>query len=356
MNDRPTPLSSAARIREVLHEMRAPLGGISAMSDLLMAGPLTPEQREIARALEASAAHLRAIADAVLGGGEISGADVPQTLGAFLETISFATRVRAEAKGLSFALNLEDEGLSNLRIGTVALRQVLENLIDNALRFSTGDVTLVVARRCDARVQFAVFDHGPGLTAAEAERLVRDGGRIEGRASGAGLGLSISGRIVAEHGGRLEGGPRDSGVEGDTGACFTFDWPDGRDTQNGTGVTCLVVDDHPASRLVLRTILGAAGYRVLEAGDPREALTIFDRYRPAVVISDLNMPDGGGQGLMSRLATLVPDVRPQLIVISADEVGPENPLYEVIDASLRKPISVQGVLGVVAQARQRSAA
>jgi CheY-like chemotaxis protein/anti-sigma regulatory factor (Ser/Thr protein kinase) len=357
MNDRPTLLNSATRIREVLHELRAPLGGIHAMCEMLMAQDMPPHQRDIATALAASAAHLRAIADTVLGAGEDERARAVHSLRACLETIAFAARARAEVRGLNFMLRLEDESLADLPVGTTALRQVIENLVDNALRLSSGDVTLIAARRSPTRVQFAVFDHGPGLSAEEAERLIREGGGIEGRPGGAGLGLSISGRIVAEHGGRLEGGPGDIGLEkGEQGACFTFDWPDGSDISGGTGAACLVVDDHAASRLVMRTILAAAGYRVLEAADPREALAVFERHRPALVISDLNMPNGGGQGLMFRLATLMPGVRPHLIVISADDVLPDDPLHGVIDASLCKPISVEAVLGAVAQVQRRAAA
>lgn len=351
MSERPAMLNSATRIREVLHEMRAPLGGIRAMTDMLMAGELTPAQHEIALALEASAAHLRAIADAVLGAGEDGSACAPRLLKDFLSTIRTAGSARAEAQGLTLTIDMEDEALGLLPVGTTPLRQVIENLIDNALRFARADVHVAVARRSGERLQFAVFDDGPGLAADDAERLIREGGGIEGRMGGAGLGLSISGRKVAEHGGRLEGGPGDGGE----GTCFTFDWPDSR-TAAGAGMSCLVVDDHPASRMVLRTILGAAGYRVLEAADAREALGVFERHRPAVVISDLNMPNGGGEGLMLRLSTLMPGVRPQLVVLSADEVSSDDPLFRVIDGHLRKPISVESVLNVVSQARARMAA
>lgn len=351
MTDRLAPLNSPTRIREVLHELRAPLGGVKAMVEMLGAGELTPRQREIVLALEASADHLRAIADSVLGGAEDSARQTPRPLRAFLEAISFPARMRAQANGVKFTLHLEDEGLAALEIGTPALRQVLENLIDNALRLSQGEVMLVVARRSEARLQFAVFDHGPGLTMEEAERLIREGGAIQGRPGGAGIGLSISGRIVAEHGGRLEGGPGEAGE----GACLTFDWPDGQGFVSPEGVACLVVDDHPASRLVMRTILSSAGYHVLEAADPREALTLFERHKPALVLSDLNMPNGGGQGLIFRLATLVPDMRPQLIVVSADEVSIEDPLFSVIDGQVKKPISVDSVLGAVSMARAKAA-
>jgi CheY-like chemotaxis protein len=120
-------------------------------------------------------------------------------------------------------------------------------------------------------------------------------------------------------------------------------------------MSCLVVDDHPASRLVMRTLLSSAGYAVLEAADPREALALFERHKPALVLSDLNMPNGGGQGLIFRLATLVPDMRPQLIVVSADEVSIDDPLFSVIDAQVKKPISVESVLGAVSMACAKAA-
>lgn len=351
MNERLTSLNSPTRIREVLHELRAPLGGISAMMEMLAATALDPRQREILQALEASAAHLRAVADGVIGAGEDPQSAAPRPLKPFLEALALPVRARADAKGLRFALHVEDETLDTLMIGTPALRQVLENLIDNALRLSQGEILLVVARRSESRLQFAVFDHGPGLTMEEAERLIREGGGIHGRPGGAGIGLSISGRLVAEHGGRLEGGPG----EGGQGACMTFDWPDGASAPASGKMSCLVVDDHPASRLVMRTILGAAGYTVLEAADPREALSLFERHKPALVLSDLNMPNGGGQGLIFRLATLVPDMRPQLIVVSADEVKIEDPLFAVIDAQVKKPISVDSVLGAIAAATAKAA-
>lgn len=349
MKDRVSPLNAPARLREVMHELRAPLGGIRAMTQMLASTELTRQQREMVEALEASAAHLRALADEVLGAGEDGSAAAPRRLDAFLEAIAVPARLRAH--GQRFSVEFEEEALGALPVGTSGLRQVLENLIDNALRLSSGPVTLVAARREGARLQFALFDTGPGLTALQAERLIRAGGGIEGRPGGAGIGLTIAGRIVAQNGGRLEGGPGEDGH----GACFTFDWPDGTGLGQGGKPACLVVDDHPASRLVLRTILGAAGYRVLEAAEPREALALFDRERPQIVISDLHMPSGGGHALMTRLAALTPDVRPRLIVVSADEVSASDPLHTLISAQVKKPITVESVLGAVAAVAARAA-
>lgn len=356
MKDRIAPLNAPARLREVMHEVRSPLGGIRAMVQMLASTELTPEQREMVDALAASAAHLRAIADEVLGAGGDASAAVPRRLDAFLEALAVPARLRAGERGYRFTLEVEEGVCGAAAVGTPALRQVLENLIDNALRLTNGPVRLVVQRGEGARLRFALSDSGPGLSALQAERLIRAGGGIEGRPGGAGIGLTIAGRIVAQHGGRLEGGPGNDGEDGkNPGACFSFDWPDGSGSGQGGKPTCLVVDDHPASRLVLRTILGAAGYRVIEAAEPREALALFDRERPGIVISDLHMPSGGGQALMSRLAALAPDVRPRLIVVSADEVSADDPLHAMIAAQVRKPITVESVLNAVAMVAARAA-
>ncbi len=355
VNDHPAPLNSPAKIREVLHELRAPLGGIRAMVQMLAASGLDPHQARIVQALEASAAHLCAVANGVLG-AEAQAEAAPQALGTFLDALLLPARLRAEALGMRISLQLDDPTLAGLAMGSSDLRQVLENLIDNALRLARGKVTLVVARRDEGRIQFALFDQGPGLTRQEADHLIREGGRIEGRPGGAGIGLSICGRIVSGRGGRLEGGPAEAGTgEGGRGACFTFDWPDHEGGAAPTGRACLVVDDHPASRLVMRTILIAAGYQVFEAADPKAALALFERHRPGLVLSDLNMPEGGGRELLLRLAALAPDLRPRLIIVSADEIGADDPLHGVIDAQVRKPVSVDGVLAAAAGARSRAA-
>lgn len=332
-------------IAEIAHELRSPLGGIEAMVEMLAAGPLDADQARMIGALKASVAHLRAIADGVLGGNiHRPAGTASRPLGEVLAAFEQASTARAHAAGLEFRLVVTDESVLSAVVTEAPLRQVLENLIDNAMRLTpTGLVELTVSRQPGGRIGFRLTDSGPGLSGEEATRLIRDGGGIAGRAGGAGIGLTIAGRLVAEEGGTLTGGPAETGQ----GAAFTFDWPDVR--MGGQKGECLIVDDHPASRLVMKTILGSVGYRCLEAGGVEEALSLIASHQLRVVLTDLNMPDGGGAMLIARIGGMSARLRPKLIVVSADELQPDDPLQARIDGAIRKPVAVRAVLEVMAK-------
>ncbi|MFN3482460.1 MAG: hybrid sensor histidine kinase/response regulator [Rhabdaerophilum calidifontis] len=342
---------SGRRLAEIAHELRSPLGGVEAMIALLGAGPLDPGQRRIVEALAASCRHLRAIANAILDpGAEPPAGERP--LGALLDDLRLASEARARARGLDFALTGLTPALAARSVEAVPLRQVLENLLDNAFRLTeAGGITLALDERADGRLMFAVSDSGPGLTEAVAARLIAKGGRIEGRSGGAGIGLSIAGGIVAAHGGRLTGGPGPRG-----GARFAFDWPGSRPAMAAGSGFCLIVDDHPAARRVLVTILEAAGHACCEAASVEAASEIIARARPAVVLTDLQMPDGGGRTLIARIARLPRSSRPRIIVVSAEVLAPEDPLAAEIDAMVVKPIEVRAVLAALGHAEANAAA
>lgn len=341
-----TPLTPRA-IAEIAHELRSPLGGIEAMVEMLAASPLDADQVRMIGALKASVAHLRVIADGVLGGNGHRPAGMPsRPLGEVLAAFELASAARAQAAGLTFRLVVADDSVRGAIVTEAPLRQVLENLVDNAVRLTpAGLVELVVSGQPGGRLEFRLTDAGPGLSGEEAARLIRDGGGIAGRVGGAGIGLTIAGRLVAEEGGTLTGGPAEAGQ----GAAFAFDWPDVRLGRKGE---CLIVDDHPASRLVLKTILGSVGYRCLEAGGVEEALALIVARQPRVVLTDLNMPGGDGTLLIERIGAMPATLRPRLIVVSADEIQPDNPLQAWIDGAIRKPIAVRAVLEAMAKVAQ----
>lgn len=347
---------SPEKIAEIAHELRSPLGGIEAMVSLLDASPLDAEQTRIVAALRVSIAHLRGIANTVLGAPsmvadgeprEQPAPGKPRDLGGFLVAFETACRARASARRLDFVLAADGLVRASLIFDIGGLRQVLENLIDNAFRLtSAGRIELRIARKTEGRLAFRVSDSGPGLSAADAARLIREGGGVDGRAGGAGLGLSIAGRIVARHGGALSGGPGAEGV----GTVFTFDWPSYGAASIGE---CLIVDDHPASRLVLRTILEAAGHTCIEAAGIEDAFALIKSRSPGLVLTDLNMPNGGGRALIEKITGLPEVQRPSLVVVSAEELDHGHPVHRLIDGAIRKPITVRGVLETVAALRRR---
>lgn len=345
----PLDQTNPVALSELAHELRAPLGGIDAMIEMLEASGLDAGQNRIVEALKASHAHLRAIANRILGAADSGGEGVQEERGsstvpvsAFLADFLPAADARCRAKGLAFdVVNTIGEG-KVLIDDKVGLRQVLENLCDNATRLTlSGAVTLNITRDGLSRLVLSVSDTGPGLSEADASRLILAGGRVAGRAGGAGLGLSIAGRIVAGHGGELRGGPASTG----TGACFTFTWP-----VHGVAdicPDCLIVDDHPASRLVIGTILKAAGYRCLDAPDPETALVAVREFAPRIVLTDLNMPNGDGREFARAIHRLDMPAHPQVIAVSADEVDLDLPENAVFAAAVLKPITVRAVLDAV---------
>lgn len=337
------PTYSPREMAEIAHELRAPLGGLQAMIAVLAESELDAQQREVLEALSASALHLRQIANRLLGETDPAAPATParMMLRPFLNRLARSAEARAVQKGIAFAL-LESRDLPlTADIDPVPLRQVLENLIDNAIRLTErGRVVLAVAPVADGRLAFRVSDSGPGLTEAEAASLIRDGGHLEGRPGGAGIGLGLAGRLVAARGGTLAGGPNCDGH----GSVFRFDWPILADLAEPA---CLIVDDHAASRAVLRTILQAAGLPCLEASSVEEATRLLCEYRPAYLVTDLRLAGADGVELIRWVASQPVQERPRIVVVSADPVDSVPGLPALVDAAVRKPVNVRAVLEAV---------
>jgi len=329
------PNLSRHEIAEIAHELRSPLGGFEAMLDLLARTPLSEEQQRLVHALEASAAHLRGILARVLPAHQ--GEDVnPLTLGPLLGAIAASAAARAAARGLDFQCHVDPEIDRDAEVEALALRQVLENLIDNAIRAtSSGAVRLAVKAGAPGRLAFSLDDDGPGLDPAEAQRLMAPGG--EG--GGQGLGLPIAARLVARHGGTLNAEKRPG-----LGTTFHFDWPDRMMAGEAAGNRLLVIDDHPASRLVLRTILSALGFDVAEAADIRSARAYLGHEPFAAVLTDLHMPDGGGATILREIATMPVERRPATIVVSADDPREDKSLSGLVGHVVLKPLAMPALI------------
>lgn len=345
----PAPLTPR-ELAETAHELRAPLGGLQAMIEVLADSDLSPAQREMLDALSASALHLRQIANRLLGDKDPAAAPGParMMLRPFLNRLGQSASARARLKGLDFALVPAPDLPMCADIDPVPLRQVLENLIDNAVRLTpSGRVVLAIAQAGAGRIAFRVCDAGPGLSEAEAARLVAEGGSIAGRPGGAGMGLVLAGRLVAERGGALAGGPNCDGL----GAAFRFDWPILAEVADPA---CLIVDDHPASRAVMRTVLQAAGHTCLEAASVAEAKAMLVRISPAQLITDLRLGADSGAELVRWICGRKGVKRPRIIVASADPVDSVPEIAPLVDAAIRKPVNVRAILEAVTPGRQQA--
>lgn len=337
------PSYTPREMAEIAHELRAPLGGLQAMIEVLAETELDEEQSQILEALGASALHLRQIANRLLGEKDPAAPAAParMMLRPFLNRLARSAEARAVQKGITFGL-LESRDLPlSADIDPVPLRQVLENLIDNAIRLTgEGRVMLAVAPAGAGRLSFRVSDSGPGLSEAEARRLIEQGGHLADRPGGAGMGLSLAGRLVAARGGTLSGGPNCDGH----GAVFRFDWPV---LEEAAEPACLIVDDHPASRAVLRTILQAAGLSCIEAASVEEATRLLGEHNPTHLVTDLRLGGGSGAELVRWVASRTEAARPRIVVVSADPVESVPELNGLVDAAVRKPVNIRAVLEAV---------
>jgi CheY-like chemotaxis protein/anti-sigma regulatory factor (Ser/Thr protein kinase) len=310
-----TIMIDAEYLAEVLHELRSPLGGVDAMAELLSATALTADQKRLVEGLRAASAHLRAIADDVLDAAAISNGsfkwkDAPVDLRALITPIAIASEARAAAKGLWFHVQCEDSLPKDIITDARCIRQMIENLLDNAIKITTaGQITLSVEqvgmRGSYIGLRFSVTDTGPGFSEMERKQLFRPFTRLDNGITGTGLGLSMVSRLAKSMGGEV-------GCESvpGKGACFWFSI---RVKRQGTGdgsvvsepgITetfepeenrrILVVDDNHASRQIMQVMLEHFGFQAVQAESGEAALAMLAQDSYAAVMLDQTLPGLSG--------------------------------------------------------------
>jgi signal transduction histidine kinase/CheY-like chemotaxis protein len=215
-------------IATVSHEFRTPLNGILGLNELLLESKLTPEQESYAKGVRSSGTALLALVDDMLDfskieAGRLDLRPAPTELEPLLQEIVELLAARAHAKGIDMAARVAPD-VPAVVVDGARLRQVLLNLAGNAVKFTeAGGVTLAAAREPGAatRIAFTVTDSGPGIAAADAERIFDEFEQADSattrRHNGAGLGLAISRRILRQMGGDIVVEPAPAG-----GARFRF--------------------------------------------------------------------------------------------------------------------------------------
>lgn len=365
---------TAERLAEVAHELRTPLGGIEAMAALLAQGVLSESQRHAVEALQASVAHLRQIAGEILddhrAASTSAGVGVaPRTLdlAAFLAPIATAARLRAAARGVTFSLRISEGVPAVIGADGTLLRQMVENLLDNALKLTEAGSVSVSVDRVGRRgachqLRFAVRDTGPGFDAGQAEQLFERFHRLDERRPGTGLGLALVRRLARGMGG-------DVGAEGMPGAgaivWFTIaveaagagnpagsvaaiaDWAPARPMP-----TILVVDDNMASRMVMTVVLKQFGCDAVQAASGLEALTLVETRSFAAVMMDMTMAGMDGADA-TRAIRRSKDGATLPVIGVTGRVGPSDEArFRTAGATgfLPKPISPRGVWACLREA------
>ncbi len=379
------------------HEFRTPLNGLAGMSELLATTRLDAEQRKYLNTIQASTRSLLSLVEDVLDisaieAGKLKLALIDFRLSEVVEHIGLIVAPTARGKQLSYQVYVAPEVPDVLCGDSTHLRQVLLNLVSNAVKFTDrGYVRLEVGiipsdNPLVHRVRFVVTDSGVGIPSAARAKIFEAFEQIDGslsrRYGGTGLGTTIAKGLTEAMGGSIgfessEGvgtrfwvelpfaqsqavksteypGGDEARIAGPSNAnVIAFSDPFLRHRARVRTMRILIADDHAANRMVLESLLGKAGHRVIAVENGEDVLDMLSNSDFDAVIVDLHMPGISGLDMLRQLKVMEAGTGRQtpVIVLSAD-VTPDS-IQRCEEAGARtfiaKPVSAARLLDCLAE-------
>ena len=327
------------------HELRTPMVGVSGTLDVLARTDMSPEQRELVEISQRSAGSMLEIIGEILDmskieAGKLTMAPATVSLRNVLEDVATEYRQSASEAGLVLSLEVDPALAAAHVLDADRLRQVLGNLLGNAVKFTPSGRIALVAKVADGdsgdaepspgarqRIEIAVSDTGIGIPEHDQAQLFEPFTQVDAgatrRTGGTGLGLVISREIAEMMGGELslesapgEGTTVRMSVElpvGDAEEIATGPTqgaeapvleralPDSAAAAEAEGSLLLLVEDHPVNRRVMCTQLEAIGFRTETAADGVEGMDRLRERDYALVLADIHMPNMDGYELARRI-------------------------------------------------------
>lgn len=359
--------AKSAFLANISHELRTPLNAILGFAQLMHDAPeLTPDQRHNLKIIEQSGEHLAGLINGILEISKIEAGQISlhiQDMNLYDLIISLQEMFQLQAESKRLALSIEVDPLcpQYIRADEGKLRQVLINLLDNAVKFThAGRVELRVSpwagsvHPAASRLHFEVEDTGPGIPSEELAGIFTPFAQSSlGRQQhgGTGLGLPLSRQFV-----RLMGGDLTVHSVVGKGTTFSFDVAfrlteavDAARQQSERYVVgieprdppyrVLIVDDETISRVLLTKMLAPMGFELKEASDGQEAVEIAQAWRPDIIWMDMRMPVMDGYEATRRIKAS-PQGK-ETVIIALTAAAFEQEINRGLDAGcnafIRKP-------------------
>jgi len=345
------------------HELRTPLNAILGFSELLCDecyGPLSERQRRYVEHIHTGGRHLLKLINEILDLSKIEAGRLDLAIESVRTDTAFGVvldSMRPLADAKSQTLSHHTEGDLTVRADSTRLRQVLMNLVGNAIKFTPqGGRIEVAARQVEGRVRIEVRDTGQGIPPEEQKRIFEAFYRLQKSgepAEGTGLGLAISKRIIELHGGQL-------GLESQPGqgSCFYFSLPaaidisephehetDSKSSANGSP-RVLVIEDDPVAWQLTQLHLSSSGYKAIHCNDGKCAAEMAARLRPDAITLDLFMKPLNGWEVLAELKN---DRRTAEIPVIVVTIADRPALGAVLGANeyLVKPVEKRALLAAI---------
>jgi len=343
------------------HDLRAPLATVHSSLDVVLGGfvgEINSRQDELLKGSRQRIIDLLNMIDNIL---DISHIEINEL---DFENVSLAEVIEeslGDVQGMAVQKGIKVENKTAAKLPTILghpkrLRQVLTNLLSNAIKFTPAKGRVSIAsRERDDSITVAVKDTGVGIPPDELPRIFDDfyrGMNVE-EASGAGIGLSVSKKIVEAHGGRIWA--ESPNPETGTGSRVSFmlpkvisEKPVEEALDLGRKAIIMVADDDPQMLNVTSLVLESHGYTVLKAKNGQEVLEKLDQVMPDMLVLDILMPVMDGFEVLKQISERgsTRGREMSIIILSAVKEGSSRQRYELetrsplpIDDYLEKPIS-----------------
>ncbi|HPQ33717.1 MAG TPA: ATP-binding protein [Tenuifilaceae bacterium] len=346
------------------HEIRTPLSAVIGFSRQLGKTELSRKQEEFVQSLKTSSEHLLEIINDILDLSKIDAGylrieSIPFTPFDVLQEVVNTFRIKAKEKNLGLELNAEEEACITVTGDPFRFKQILFNLISNAIKFTEKGHVAVNAKCLEinettARYAFEVSDTGIGIPEEKLESIFEQFTQADSSTTrqygGTGLGLTIVKKLA-----ELQGATISVASSTKTGSTFSLaisyniskDLPIKSDREIASinltlpsEIKALVVDDDPMSQMLISEMLKAFGAEAESIGDPAKALELIKENQFSVILTDIHMPNISGFDLVKAIREHFQDTeQPHVIALTANNINDNPEFYKEFgfDGVLIKP-------------------